>query len=248
MDNPLDFLLSRPPTDSRDPQGWATVTQVSPLRIRLDGEAAPLDITPMDLGGGSRAVSDRVFVIWLSDSTLRTAASRLLVIGPSVSGVTAEHTVLYVDGGLLDDQAVPAAPGQGFGEVAFTPTPGRLYEVTWRPPQMYTDLGGTTSTAVDITYTTNGTRPLVGSTKLRRQQFHLSVGSVFGTPPEVKQQFMVAEPQVNPWRFLGVLTRLGEVSVHTRNNGTDYSSQWWKITDLGPRASIPGTLVANTGL
>lgn len=41
----LDVLLPGP-APSRDSWRWATVTQVSPLRIRLDGEATPLDITP----------------------------------------------------------------------------------------------------------------------------------------------------------------------------------------------------------
>jgi hypothetical protein len=40
---------------------WATVTQVSPLRIRLDGQASALPITPEDDVGGL-AVDDRVRV------------------------------------------------------------------------------------------------------------------------------------------------------------------------------------------
>jgi hypothetical protein len=38
---------------------WATVTQVSPLRIRVDGDAAELPFTPDNLGG-PYSVDDRV--------------------------------------------------------------------------------------------------------------------------------------------------------------------------------------------
>lgn len=41
--------------------GWATVTQVSPLRIRLDTELTALDVTPENLAG-ALAVDDRVWV------------------------------------------------------------------------------------------------------------------------------------------------------------------------------------------
>jgi len=41
----LDILLPGP-TEPGDSWRWATVTQVSPLRVRLDGEATALDTTP----------------------------------------------------------------------------------------------------------------------------------------------------------------------------------------------------------
>lgn len=41
---------------------WATVTAASPLRVRLDGRTAPLDITPDTLAAGL-AVGDRVLVL-----------------------------------------------------------------------------------------------------------------------------------------------------------------------------------------
>lgn len=43
----LDLLIpTTPPTANGDWWTWATVTDDSPLRIRLDGDADPLDITP----------------------------------------------------------------------------------------------------------------------------------------------------------------------------------------------------------
>lgn len=41
---------------------WATVTQSTPLRIRVDGDPAALAITPADLGGAVvRPVGQRVY-------------------------------------------------------------------------------------------------------------------------------------------------------------------------------------------
>lgn len=40
---------------------WATVTALAPLRVRLDGEASALDVSPVDLVGGL-VVGDRVRV------------------------------------------------------------------------------------------------------------------------------------------------------------------------------------------
>src|SRR5690625_767074 len=61
MPNPFDMLLE--PEESRDESTWrwATVTSVSPLRIRLDQDAAPLDGDPIDLVGGLEE-GDRVWV------------------------------------------------------------------------------------------------------------------------------------------------------------------------------------------
>lgn len=41
----MDLLLPKP-APRRESWRWATVTQVSPLRVRLDGDAAPLTVTP----------------------------------------------------------------------------------------------------------------------------------------------------------------------------------------------------------
>lgn len=48
MSDRLDFLLD-PPTGITNSFRWATVTSVSPLRIRLDGESEPLATSPAAL-------------------------------------------------------------------------------------------------------------------------------------------------------------------------------------------------------
>jgi len=62
MNDVLDKIVEQlaKPTPEVVPQAmWATVTQASPLRIRFDGEAAALDITPVNLTG-ALIVGDRV--------------------------------------------------------------------------------------------------------------------------------------------------------------------------------------------
>lgn len=58
--NNLDLLVPGQ-TKSDDKWLWATVTQVSPLRVRLDGDAAALPITPENLAYGL-SVNQRVWV------------------------------------------------------------------------------------------------------------------------------------------------------------------------------------------
>ena len=53
---------------------WGTVTAVSPLRVRLDGDDAPLDLTPDALA--VVAVADRVFCL--------LTGARLVVLGKKV--------------------------------------------------------------------------------------------------------------------------------------------------------------------
>jgi hypothetical protein len=70
----LDLLIPRAPEPKSDWWSWATVTQASPLRIRLDGETDALDITPDTLTAGL-AVSDRVWV--------QVSGRRAIVLGRS---------------------------------------------------------------------------------------------------------------------------------------------------------------------
>ena len=49
------------PTEPESSWRWATVTQASPLRIKFDGQSAPLPVTPDTLVGGL-VVGDRVWV------------------------------------------------------------------------------------------------------------------------------------------------------------------------------------------
>ena len=54
----LDVLLPGP-TAAGGSWRWATVTQVSPLRVRLDGDTDPLPVTPDTLTAVT--VADRVW-------------------------------------------------------------------------------------------------------------------------------------------------------------------------------------------
>lgn len=73
----LDELLPLPePPDAR--YIWGTVTQTSPLRIKIDGDAAALPITPDDMGTSARLVGQRVYCQIIN--------RRLVVMGPSGPG------------------------------------------------------------------------------------------------------------------------------------------------------------------
>lgn len=58
--NPLNLLLPRPPDTLQDSWRWGTVKNVSPLRVQLDGDTAPLTGTPDSLC--TVTVGDRVRV------------------------------------------------------------------------------------------------------------------------------------------------------------------------------------------
>lgn len=73
----LSLLVPKDPVDP-DTSGWATVTDDSPLRIRLDGETSELPFTPDTLVAGL-AIGNRVWVT-LSTSPDQTRKSRQVVI------------------------------------------------------------------------------------------------------------------------------------------------------------------------
>lgn len=73
----LDLLIPQPMREL-DQWRWATVTATAPLRIRLDGETDPLDITP-DNTFGPVAVGDRVWT--------QQTGRRILVTGKA-NGLT----------------------------------------------------------------------------------------------------------------------------------------------------------------
>lgn len=58
--NPLNLLLPRPPDTLQDSWRWGVVKNVSPLRVQLDGDTAPLTGTPDSLC--TVTVGDRVRV------------------------------------------------------------------------------------------------------------------------------------------------------------------------------------------
>lgn len=59
MTDGLDFLLE-PPAPPADTYRWATVTQLDPIRIRLDGDELPVESEPVTLA--PLAVGNRAWV------------------------------------------------------------------------------------------------------------------------------------------------------------------------------------------
>lgn len=60
LDADLDLLIPTPPPEPLLKPRWATVTSVSPLRVRRDGEANPVRVTS---GVYGLAVNDRVWTV-----------------------------------------------------------------------------------------------------------------------------------------------------------------------------------------
>lgn len=60
MNNPLDSLIARPQPSGAKYQ-WATVVQVNPIKILIDGDYYPLEGSPNSIGQVSR--DDRVLVL-----------------------------------------------------------------------------------------------------------------------------------------------------------------------------------------
>lgn len=75
----LQLLVPRPPLIAGISR-WATVTQISPLRIKLDGESVALPFTP-DTLVGSLAVNDRVLATLATNDDPVFKARRVIVIG-----------------------------------------------------------------------------------------------------------------------------------------------------------------------
>lgn len=59
---------------------WATVTQASPLRIKVDGESTALPFTPITLVQGL-AVNDRVWVSFPTNKNPAFRGRRVIIIG-----------------------------------------------------------------------------------------------------------------------------------------------------------------------
>jgi hypothetical protein len=76
--NNLPLLI--PGTPDRDRQYWATVTDDSPLRIRLDGEDDPLPFTPDSLVY-SLAVGERVWVAFPINTDPAFKGRRAVILG-----------------------------------------------------------------------------------------------------------------------------------------------------------------------
>lgn len=89
----------------------ATVTQVNPLRIRIDGESSPLTTTPANYAG-DLAVGDRVLVDYFDLQV--TVLARLNGPRPSVEPLPT-HTVTYTSASLANNASatgvITLAPG-----------------------------------------------------------------------------------------------------------------------------------------
>lgn len=71
----VDLLVgANPPAPVGSSWKWGTVTATGPLRVRVDGDDAPLDVTPDALA--VVAVGDRVFCL--------LTGRRLVVLGKKV--------------------------------------------------------------------------------------------------------------------------------------------------------------------
>ena len=85
-----DYLLPQPPED-RGSWRWATVTQVDPLRVRLDGDSTALDLTPETLVVGLQ-VGWRVWC--------QIHGQRVVVHGAPASAVDTGWLSLTLNAGL----------------------------------------------------------------------------------------------------------------------------------------------------
>lgn len=98
---------------------WGTVTALAPLRVRLDGEAAALDVTPASLVAGLR-VGDRVWaqiagrrlVLHGSPSAAARVPRGLLARLTSTSQETSSSTTTYAE---IPGLSLPGAPGLAVG-------------------------------------------------------------------------------------------------------------------------------------
>jgi len=75
-------LLVPKATPDPDAACWATVTQASPLRIRIDGESAALPFTPGSLVA-NLAVNDRVWIALATNADPSVKSRRVVIIGRS---------------------------------------------------------------------------------------------------------------------------------------------------------------------
>lgn len=100
----MQLLL--PQTALRDTHTWATVTQASPLRIKVDGETTALPFTPDTLEAGL-AVDDRVWIGFSTNDDLRFLGRRVVVMGRA-GGTIAVPSHTHTE---FTTNAVPSANG-----------------------------------------------------------------------------------------------------------------------------------------
>lgn len=104
---------------------WATVTQVSPLRIRLDGDTTELPLTPDNLSEGSLAVGVRVWA--------HLFGRRVIILG-SIGGGQPPYVVVSFSGTTDASGLLTVTHGLGFTPswvLAQNATPGSTYAIAW---------------------------------------------------------------------------------------------------------------------
>ena len=130
---------------------WATVTQATPLRIKVDGDTTALNATTDDLVG-SLAVDDRVRVHLHSDGIIVTGIQGGVVGTPGATAAT-PNTLALRDG----DGRLKAADGVADDDVA---TVGQLGQWTTYTPAV-ADLTLGNGTITGKYSVTNGTATVV---------------------------------------------------------------------------------------
>lgn len=109
------------PSNESSAYRWAVITQLSPLRVRLDGDTAALDVTPESLVKlNSIQLGDRIWVQFYRRriivlGVMRSASFASSVLAPSSSGLvgslqttTSVTPVLYTAGPTLTFVAPPS--------------------------------------------------------------------------------------------------------------------------------------------
>lgn len=145
-----------------DVSRWATVTQVSPLRIRLDGEPTALPITPDTLTPGL-TVNDRVWVALATNGDPSVKARRVVVLGRS-GGIT--DSTIIADIADLDTRLTAA---EATLATLVATWPG------WNPTL--------TNLTVGAGGTLTANRRIIGKTVDWYFQFIFGTGSSVGTNP-----------------------------------------------------------------
>lgn len=125
----LGLLVPRPQVD-RDIPRWATVTQTSPLRIKMDGESSALPFAP-DTLVPNLALNDRVRVEFATNGDPSTLSRRCIVTGRA---------------GVLPQLVMNLA--QDPGATAFHSTVGRL---GWRNTRWFGTGGAGTHSISSVT-------------------------------------------------------------------------------------------------
>lgn len=79
----LGQLVPKEKNNTTDFHEWATVTQASPLRIRVDTDTDPLPFTPQSNVSGL-VVNDRVLVLFMANAIPSNRARRVVIIGKPI--------------------------------------------------------------------------------------------------------------------------------------------------------------------